>query len=305
MNTKLEHLLSNNGLYWLTYYFLSATRIKKLLSDKAFLKLQYRCLCGKPLNIKHPQTYNEKLQWLKVYNQNPLYTKLVDKALVKNYVAELIGEDHIIPTIAVYNRVEEIEWEKLPNQFVIKCTHDSGGNVICHDKSQLNIESAQEKLSRCLKHNFYWDTREWPYKNVKPRIIVEKYMTDGDGELKDYKFFCFDGTPKALFIATDRFTKNVETKFDYFDMDFNHLSFRGGHPNSEKPIQKPDGFDQMKEMASKLSVGFPHVRVDLYYVDGKIYFGEYTFYHWGGMMPFEPEEWNHKFGSWITLPKNV
>ena len=299
---KLKHIISKDGGYWLCYYLVMATPLKKWLSDKAFLRLQYRCLCGEKLNLKTPKSYNEKLQWLKIYDHNAKYRDLVDKYEAKRVVSHIIGEEYIIPTLFVWNNVEEIEWEKLPNQFVLKCTHDSGGVYVCRDKNKLNKAEACEFLNKSLKNRFYYSTREWPYKNIKPRIIAEKYMEDSSGELRDYKYFCFNGEAKAIFIASDRLNPNEDTKFDFFDMDFNHLPFRGGHPNSTKPIIKPQGFEEMRVLAEKLSVNIPHVRVDFYDVNGKVYFGEMTFYHWGGMAPFDPQEWNYTFGSWITLP---
>lgn len=275
-------------------------------SDEFYLKVRYFCRFQKRLRLDNPQTYNEKLQWLKLYDRNPLYTQMVDKIEAKSYVASLIGKEHIIPTIGIYDTVEEIPWKKLPNQFVLKCTHDSGGIVICKDKSTLDIKKAIAKLSKGLKKSYFYENREWPYKNVKPRIICEEYMVDESGyELKDYKWFCFDGKAKALFIATERGSSTEETKFDFYDMDFNHLPFTNGHPNSSRQIKKPAGFEKMKEIAGMLSKGIPHVRVDLYDINGKIYFGEMTFFHWSGTMPFEPEEWDYKFGSWIDLPKDV
>ena len=176
--------------------------------------------------------------------------------------------------------------------------------MICADKSKLDIEVAKKKLKRGLKKNFYASNREWPYKNVVPRIIGEKYMVDESGyELKDYKWFCFDGVPKALFIATDRGVEGEETKFDFFDSDFNHLPFTNGHPNANREIKKPVGFEKMKELAALLSKGQPHLRVDFYDINGKIFFGKLTFYHWSGMMPFDPEEWDYKYGEYIRLPK--
>ncbi len=278
-------------------------RLLWLLPDKLFLKVKFRKEMGKKLNLKNPQTYSEKLQWLKLYYRCPEYTNLVDKYEVKEFVANLIGREYIIPTLGVWNNVEDIEWTKLPKQFVLKCTHDSGGIVICRDKSVLDKQAAMVKLRLGQHHDYYRGNREWPYKNVPRRILAEEFMVDESGtELKDYKFFCFDGVPKAMFIATDRSNPDVETKFDFFDMDFNHLPFTNGHPNSLKPVVKPEGFDEMKEIAAKLSKGMPHVRVDLYNINGHIYFGELTFFHWSGMVPFVPEEWDYTFGSWIKLP---
>lgn len=308
---RIKRVFSKDGICWFSWYLLKGTGLDRLLSDRVYINLQYRCATGKKLNLENPRSFNEKLQWLKLYDHNPEYTKMVDKVEAKRYVTNIIGEEYIIPTIAVYDKIEDIEWEKLPNQFVMKCSHDSGGIIVCKDKTHLDIPAAIKTLKKSCKSNFYYFSREWPYKNVKPRILVEEYLTDNtdgsksleDEELTDYKFFCFDGAPKALFIASDRLDKTIPTKFDFFDMDFNHLPFRGGHPNADRPIKCPSSFEEMKTIATKLSAGFPHIRVDLYEVDGHIYFGELTFCHWGGMAPFDPEEWNYKFGEWIKLPK--
>lgn len=275
-------------------------------SDEKFLKKLFKVRMGKELNLENPTTFSEKLQWLKIHNRQPQQTIMVDKVGAKEYVANIIGEQYIIPTLAVYDKPENIDFDALPNQFVLKCTHDSGGIVICKDKSKLNYEEVRNKFKKWLKTNYYYQNREWPYKDIKPRIIAEQYMEDESGyELKDYKWFCFNGEPKALFVASDRGHKTKETKFDFFDMKFNHLPFTNGHPNADKSPTKPIGFEKMKELASLLSVGHPHIRVDFYDINGNIYFGELTFYHWSGMMPFEPEEWDYKFGSWITLPTDT
>lgn len=273
-----------------------------LIPDKLYLRLLFKLRVGYSLNLRTPRSYNEKLQWLKLYNRRPEYIQMVDKVEAKKYAANIIGEKHIIPTLAVYDKVEEIDFDSLPNQFVLKCTHDSGGIVICREKSMLDRNAAIRKLRKGLKKNYYYWNREWPYKNVRPRVIVEQYMTDDGKELKDYKFFCFDGEPKVMFIASDRFDEEEETKFDFFDMDFCHLPFTNGHPNSTQKVEKPRGFEEMKELVKKLSKGIPHVRVDLYDVNGHVYFGEMTFFHWSGMMPFEPKEWDYKFGNLIHLP---
>jgi len=227
----------------------------------------------------------------------------VDKFDVKKYVADRIGEEYIIPTYGVWDSFDEIDFDKLPDQFVLKCTHDSGGLVIVRDKSALDKTKARRKIEKCLKRNFYYLGREWPYKDVKPRIIAEAYMEDETtAELRDYKFFTFNGVPKVLFVASERQKEGEETKFDFFDMDYNHLPVCNGHPNASVPPKKPETFEKMRELAEKLSEGIPHLRVDFYEVNGKIYFGELTFYHWSGMVPFEPEEWDYTFGSWLELP---
>ena len=276
----------------------------KHMSDERYLRRKFEILLGYKLNLDNPQTYNEKLQWLKLYDRKPIYTTMVDKYEVKQYVSNIIGEEYIIPTLGVWDRFDNIDFSSLPDQFVLKCTHDSGGLVICKDKAALDLKKARKKISSCLRKNYYYKFREWPYKNVKPRIIAEQYMEDSStSELRDYKFFCFDGVPKALFIASDRQDSSTDTKFDFFDMDFHHLDFTNGHPNAEKEINKPETFEEMKQLSEKLSQNIPHVRVDFYEVDGRVYFGELTFTHWSGLMPFDPESWDYTFGSWITLPE--
>ncbi|MBE5743457.1 MAG: glycosyl transferase [Clostridiales bacterium] len=268
--------------------------------------MAYKAKLGRKLNLKNPQTFNEKLQWLKLYDRNPKYNQMVDKHLAKEYVASVIGEEYIIPTLGVWDNANEIDFDSLPNEFVLKCNHNSGkGMCICKDKSKLDFDEVRKNLNDGLKENYYKNYREWPYKDVNRKIIAEKYMVDESGyELKDYKFFCFDGEVKYLFIAKDRENKNVETKFDFFDENFNHLPITNGHPNSEPPYFKPDGFDKMKELASKLSKGIPQLRVDFYNINGQIYFGELTFFHWSGLVPFDPPKYDKIFGDNIKLPKN-
>ncbi|MCC8173661.1 MAG: glycosyl transferase [Odoribacter sp.] len=276
------------------------------MPDSAYLKLMYRAKMGKKLNLKNPQTFNEKIQWLKLHDRKPEYTQMVDKCEAKKYVSNIIGEEYIIPTLGVWDKFEDIDFDRLPEQFVLKCTHDSGGLVIVKDKSKMDVAAAREIINKSLKHNFYYYGREWPYKNVKPRIIAEKYMVYKSGfDLKDYKFFCFDGFAKAMFIASDRNVEGEDTKFDFYDMEFKHLPFTNGHPNADCEIKRPDSFDEMKALAAKLSAGIPQVRVDFYDINGKVYFGELTFAHWSGMVPFEPEEWDKKFGEWIKLPDSI
>lgn len=279
-------------------------RISFLFSERRFLELLYKRCLGKTLNLDAPAAYNEKLQWLKLYNRKPLYTQLVDKYEVKKWVADKIGETHVIKTLGVWERFEDIDFDKLPARFVLKSTNGGGntGVIICKNKAVFNAKSARRCLNRSM--HTWVDMGEWPYKGVKPRIIAEEYMEDEKThEMRDYKFFCFNGEVKALFIATDRGVKGEEPKFDFYDADFNHLPFRQGHPHQKKKvIEKPETFEEMKTIAAKLSEGEPHMRVDLYEVNGKVYFGEITFYHFGGLTPFEPEEWDYTFGSWLDLP---
>ena len=266
----------------------------RMIPDRKFLEWVFPLYTGYKLNLDNPKTYNEKLQWLKLYDHNPEYTKMVDKFGAKKYVASIIGEEHIIPTLAVYDRVEDIDFTKLPNQFVLKCTHDSGGVVICKDKSTFDKAAALNKLKKGLKQNFYWKNREWPYKNVKPRIIAEKFLTDGNDRLTDYKFFCFKGNAKAMFVSKDR-------SYNYYDMEFNKLPFEWGVPNFINTIEKPEGWLEMISLAEKLSKSIPQLRVDFYYVEGKVLFGELTFFTGSGFDKFCPSEWDSIMGNWIDV----
>lgn len=276
----------------------------RFIPDELYIKIYYFAHFKKLCNLKKPKTYNEKLNWLKLHDHNSLYSTIVDKYEVKKYVANIIGPEYIIPTLGVWDSFDEIDFTKLPNQFVLKCTHDSEGLVIVKSKTTFDRVSAKEKIESALKQNFYYIGREWPYKKVKPRIIAEKYMEDHiDGELRDYKFFCFDGEPKVMFVASDRASGQV--KFDYFDLCFTHLDIKQKYPHADKPLRKPVTFIKMIELSKRLSKGFPHVRVDFYEVDGRLYFGELTFYHFSGFMPFEPDKWDKIFGDWIKLPRNL
>lgn len=421
-------------------------RVAVLIPDALFIKLKFRATMGYWPDLKKPKTFSEKLQWLKLYDRKPEYTTMVDKAEAKKWVAERIGEEYIIPTIGVWDSVEEVDWDILPNQFVMKCTHDSGGIVICKDKKSLDIDDAKKTLKRFQHRRYFYQNREWPYKNVKPRIIAEQYieprpnvkdLTDykwycfngepkycqviqdrstnetidffdtewnhqefiglntaagpaaeqptrpanldiqiqiarelskdmtfsridlyetneneyfgeitfypasgfglfapdqyneilgkmislpgelqggviikwkKDGELEitqpdlpDYKIFCFNGTPKFLFVATGR--QKHDTRFDFYDADFNHLDLINGHPVADIQPDKPKNFDIMLGLAGKLSKDMPQLRVDFYNCNGNIYFGELTFYHWSGMVPFEPQKWDYEFGQLLNLPK--
>ena len=273
------------------------------LSDEDFLKRKFRALMGYELNLENPQTFNEKLQWLKLHDRNPEYIRMVDKYEVKQYVAGIIGEEYIIPTLGVWNSFEEIDFNKLPNQFVLKCTHDSGGIVICKDKKAFNIRSAKDKINKSLKRSYFYYGREWPYKKVKPRIIAEPYLTDESGiELMDYKFMCFQGVPKIILICKDRFTETGITE-DFFDSNWNHLNFkRLEHECSKEEIVKPRELDELLNISVELSRNIPFIRCDYYIVQEKIYFGELTFYPASGFEPFDPPEWDKKLGDWIQLP---
>ena len=448
------------------FQILNSRGFYKNMPDEKFLKKAFKIRMGYELNLDNPQTFNEKLQWLKLYDRKPQYSKLVDKYEVREHVKKMIGEEYLIPLVGgPWNDFDEIDFQALPKQFVLKCTHDSGGLIICRDKDILDLDKARKKINRSMKRNYYLHMREWPYKDVKPRIIAEQYMQDNGreilpvykifcfngipkliqtiqndkqasetidyfntdwellklkqnfpnskipynrpeqlelmleiaqtlskdkaflrvdlytvgqeikfsehtffsdsglekyhpelwdetmgqwlklpeggywivnnqkvlaayedetntlkitkdadghitevyenriGELTDYKFFAFDGQVRAMFVATDRASTTEETKFDFFDMEYNHLPFTNGHPNAVKLPKKPEQFELMAELAGKLSQGIPNTRIDFYEVNGRIYFGEITLFHWSGLTRFEPKEWDEVFGNWIKLPK--
>lgn len=274
-------------------------KFSRLYSDEKFLKKLYRLRMGKELNLDNPQTFCEKLQWLKLYNRKPEYTTMVDKYAVKEYVANIIGEEYIIPTIGVWDRVEDIDWEALPNQFVLKCTHDSGGLVICKDKSTLDIKTAIGKLKKSMKRDYFYDNREWPYKNVNKRIIAEELI--GSGNIDDYKFSCYDGKVTDVMICMDR--ESGDTKFYFFDPKWNLLKYnkRGMAAPDGFTVPAPKNIERMFEIAGQLSKGIPYLRVDLYNIDGKIYFGESTFFPQSGMDPNLLPETDILFGSRIKL----
>ncbi len=273
-------------------------------SDIKYLNKKYEVFMGKKLNIEQPRTFNEKLQWLKLYDRKPEYSKMVDKYDAKEYVADKIGEEYIIPTLGVWDRFEDIDFDSLPNQFVLKCTHDSGGLVICKDKSTLDIKKAKEKINKSLKQNFFFKGREWPYKNVKPRIIAEKYMVDSSvNELRDYKFFCFDGQVDCVMVCFDR--SSGDTKFYFFDRTWNLLRYniRGKEAPENFTIPKPSNMNEMFDIAEELSKGLPFARVDLYSVSGKTYFGEITFFPASGFDKNLLSETDRHWGSRIDISK--
>lgn len=285
----------------ITFIFKTWELFEPIVSDRLFLKVKFRLKVGYWPNFDHPKSYNEKLQWLKLYDKHREYTQMVDKVGAKDYVASIVGEKYIIPTLGVWDSVDDIDWNTLPTQFVLKAAHDSGGVVVCKDKSNLDIEYSKQILRGSGKKDYTKYNKEYPYYHVRHRIIAEKYMEDESGyELKDYKIFCFDGVPKFLFVATGR--QQHDTRFDFYDIEFNHLPVLNGHPNAEVWPSKPKNYSEMLEVAKKLSKGIPHVRVDLYNINGRVYFGELTFFHWSGMTPFEPRKWDYMFGEFLNLP---
>lgn len=276
------------------------------LPDKLYLSLRYRCCMGHWMNWKHPKTFNEKLQWLKLNDCKPEYTQMVDKFAAKNYVAERIGNKYIIPTLAVWDKVEDIDWNVLPDQFVLKTTHGggSGGVVICTEKSKLDKEKAIRKLKISMQKNAGYTYREKPYLKVPRKIIAEKFMEEHDAanlpirtDLIDYKFFCFNGEPKFLYISDSPKHELVFLNTDWSVAPFKRKDYE---PMKITP-PRPNNLDEMLEVARRLSKGIPHVRVDLYNINHHIYFGELTFYTCGGLIPFTSEEYDRLIGDMLLL----
>lgn len=277
-------------------------KLSFLFPDRLYLQLMYRLNVGKRLNLDHPVTFNEKLQWLKLYNRDPRYTVMVDKVKAKEYVAGIIGEEHIIPTLGVWDDPDDIDFDALPDQFVLKCNHNSGtGMCICRDKSRLDIKKVKAELRKGLRQNYFLHGREWPYKNVPRKILAEKFMVDESGtELKDYKIFCMNGEPEIIEVDYDRFVKHMR---NMYDKEWNQVELELQFPrNPHHVIPKPEKLDEMLDLARKLAKGIPHVRADFYNISGKVYWGELTFFHGSGMEEFRPEEWDEKLGKLIVLP---
>lgn len=273
------------------------------MSDEEYLKRKWKAVMGKELDLDNPQTFNEKLQWLKLYDRKPEYTTMVDKYAVKKYVADKIGEQYIIPTLGVWEHFDDINFDKLPDQFVLKCTHDSGGLVICRDKSKFDKKAARTKINRSLGKNYYYSGREWPYKNVPPRIIAEKYMKDSEtnSSLNDYKFLCFEGQPRIIEVHGNRFTDKYYQDFYNINWTKSHIT-QGSVSNTILP--KPLNFNKMIEFSKVLSKGVYHLRVDWYEINGRLYFGELTFYDGSGFQLFDKNEYDMLLGGLIKLPEN-
>ena len=291
---------------WAKYpsIFISAVLVKfgKYFPDKLYLKLKYYSVFGKKLNLKNPQTFNEKLQWLKLYDRKPEYTTMVDKVEAKIWVAERIGEEYVIPTLGVWDRAEDIDFDSLPDQFVLKTNHDSGGIIICKDKSNLDKEAARKKLNSSLKRNFYEFGREWPYKSVQPKVLAERILLSDseDGDIPDYKFMCFNGKVECCFIVTERHS-DTGIKVTFLDKDWNRMPFTRHYPAADRVLARPVNYDVMVNLAERLSAGTKFLRVDFYEVNNKIYFGELTFFPGCGYEEFSPEEWDYRLGNLIKL----
>ena len=303
MVKKLLRFLSDKN-----YRFLIASgrlHLYDRMPDDEYLKRKSVATMGKEPDLDNPLTFNEKLQWLKLHDRKPEYTVMVDKYKARDYIAEKIGEEYLIPLIGVWDSPNEIDFDALPNQFAMKCNHNSGlGMCICTDKSKLNISKVKKELSRGLKQDYYLTGREWPYKDVPRKIVAEQFLKSDAGGLTDYKIHCFNGVPKFILVCRDRFTENGLTE-DFFTPDWEHMHLkRPNIPNASSPIAKPEKLDKMLKLAEKLSENIPFIRIDFYLVEGKIYFSELTFFPASGFDGYDPAEWDKTFGDWLSLPQS-
>lgn len=284
------------------FSYFARSKVSHLLPDKLYLKLQYRVNVGKRLNLKEPHTFNEKLQWLKLYNRNPMYTEMVDKYAVRDFVSKKIGEEYLVPLIGAWDDPNDINFESLPRQFVLKCNHDSGSVIICKNKDEFNKTYAVKKLGKKLKRDMFYWSREWPYKNIKRKIICEKFMKDREFDvLNVFKILNFNNGEQIIQVIQD--DKMPNESIDYFDSQWNRLDMRQNFPNSKNPLPKPKTLDKMLDLAQRLSAGFPFLRTDFYEINGKVYFSEFTFFSDAGMCRFTPKEWDDELGNRIDITK--
>lgn len=276
----------------------------RFMPDAPYISLFYLATTGRVPHLRNPKLFGEKQQWLKLHDIHPEYKELADKLEVRKHVDAVLGEGHCFPLLGKWKCFDDIDFNQLPNEFVLKCNHDSGSTKVIRDKSKLTVKdlsNLREHFNGRVSRDFFFAGREYPYKGIEPYIIAEQLMHDKDfpeADIEDYKFFCFNGEPKIMFVATDRST---DCRFDFFDMEFNHLDIENLHPQADKPIKKPKHFEELKEAAAKLSHGMKFVRMDLYEINDKIYFGEYTFFHGGGFCLFYPMEWEKRLGDWIEI----
>lgn len=279
------------------FYFFINRNLINWLPDKIYLKIMYYCITNTKINFTKVKTFNEKLQWLKIYDRKAIYTQMADKYLVRDFIKKRIGDEYLIPIIGHWKNFEDINFSSLPNQFVLKCNHDSGGVIICNNKDNFDVESAKIKFNIWLKHNYFYKGREWPYKNIKPQIICEKYMGKN---LKDYKFMCFNGVFKCSFICSERNTPDG-LHVTFYDKNFKKMPFTRKYPSSKIEIPKPLNYHKMIVLSEKLSQNTKFLRVDFYEIDGRLYFGELTFFPGNGTEKFEPEKYDKILGDWLEL----
>lgn len=303
--STLIKLIKNDrrGILIALYGYIVKTGITDMICDELFLKITYYIYFGKRLNLKNPVTFNEKLQWLKLYYRRPEFSNYVDKYEVKKIISSILGDKYVIPTYGVWDNFDDINFSDLPNKFVLKCTHDSGSVILIKDKNLVDMESVKRRINNRLKKNLYYWGREWPYKNVKPRIIAEKYMEDSidSKDLTDYKLMCFNGKVKCTFTCTGRYSKQG-VNVTFYDTNWEKMPFERYYPAEFKSVTKPKSYEEMVRLAEKLADKLPFVRIDFYEIKDRPYFGEVTFYPGNGLEEFTPEVWDEILGSWLELP---
>jgi len=281
--------------------FMRLPVIRRVVPASFFASLEYRLEMGKKLNLKNPHTLSEKVQWLKLNDRNPIYVRLMDKYEVRQYIKSEVGEQYLVPLIGLYDTVDEIPFEALPNQYVIKCTHDSGSVIFKNAANLISTQDIKTHLAKALQTNYYYQHREWGYKDIRPRVICEHLIHTRDGnQPRDYKYFCFDGEPRFLVVVTDRATGAM---MNFYDLEWNVLPVTQHYPPINYVLDRPGKFSAMIDIARKLAQGFRHMRVDMYLdAEENIFVGELTFYHFAGIVKFEPEEYDEYFGRFFHLP---
>jgi hypothetical protein len=280
-------------------------RLFRIIPDKLYLKLKYRIILRRKLSFSTPRTFNEKIQYLKLHQKDSLYSIISDKYLVRQYISEKIGEKYLIPLHGVFNKVEDIDYDKLPEQYVLKCNHDSGTVILCDDQNTQDIIHNSRILNKALNINYYYQHREHCYKNIQPRVLCEALLkSETEKQIMDYKIMCFNGKAKCLFLTRDRLA-STGLKLNFYDLNMEKLPFRRVYQNFTDSIVVPSNIDEMISIAEKLAKDFTFIRVDLYSIDSRIYFGELTLYPGSGFEAFDPEEYDYKLGSWINLPMTI
>lgn len=303
---NIRSILKSNKLIISIYDYFRQTslRIKITLSPRRFIERKWKKNFGYEIDLDHPRSFNEKLNWMKLYWRDPRITSCIDKYLVRNYVEKTVGSKYLVKLYGVYNSIDDVDFSSLPKQFALKMNNGSGCNILCRDKSQLNVNKIKKEFKREFKRNYYYTYCEWGYKNIVPKVICEELIeTDDNKPPKDYKFFCFNGEPEYIFVASDRI--NHQTKFDFYDINWKWLPVKNHYPNAGDILPRPKALNEMIEIARKLSNPFPQIRVDLYYENGKVYFGELTFYHFSGFIPFEPSSFDFELGEKFKLPERI
>lgn len=288
-------------------YFITSPAAKGWLNwvpDSLYLKVLYRVIMGRKLNLKNPKEYNEKLQWLKLNDRKPEYSTMVDKYEVRGYIEDLLGDKYLIPCLGIYDSVDDIDIDALPDRFVLKCTHDSGSVEICKDKSSFDIEGARHRLSQAMKRNYYATYREWPYKYVKPRIIAEGYLEGDGGDLKDYKVMCFNGEAKIIEVHENRFVEGKVHTQTFYDKEWNIVPLTQVETVTvDRPGERPRQLDEIIRLSELIAKDMYHARIDWYIEGDKIYFGEITFFDGSGFESFSTPEMERMLGDMIKLPE--